>query len=262
MFQKTHIDEPIDFLTPDATNYNVYDYKLYEKIMWFLIGAVVVFIVAYIFYNSILLSLIVALVGGYFFLPIRKKQIIEKRQVKLQLQFKDLLETLATSIGAGRNMTDSFTYAREDLVVMHSEKSDIIQELDIIIFGIRNGFTIEDLLVDFGKRSTLPDIIDFADVFHTCYRKGGNIKQVIDKTEKIIREKMDITMEIETMVTEKKTEQNALMIMPIVFVFIMRNLGGSMIDLDSPIGVLASTIAIVFFVVSYFVGKKIMNIKL
>jgi len=262
MFRKKEVEQENNFLTPDATDYTKYDFSLKDKIMWFTVGSILAFIVAYIFYASIIVSGIAALVGGYFFLPIRNNQIISKRKMKLQLQFKDLLESLATSIGAGRNMSDSFINSREDLVVVHSENSDIIRELDIIIYGMRNGFTIEDLLLDFGLRCKLPDVVDFADVFQTCYRKGGNIKSVIDKTEKVIHEKMEITMDIETMITEKKTEQNGLMVMPIIFVFIMRSMGGSMVDLNSPVGMLASTVAIGFFVISFFVSKKILNIKL
>ena len=41
-------------------------------------------------------------------LPVRVKQIIEKRKKTLRLEFRDMLEALATSLNAGKNVPDSF----------------------------------------------------------------------------------------------------------------------------------------------------------
>ncbi len=243
-------------------DYNVYEFKLSEKVLYFILGAVVSAVVAYIFYEALIVSLIVGIAAGFAFLPIRKKQIIEKRRHKLLMQFKDMLESLNTSIGAGLNIMDSFANAASDMAAQYGEESLIYEELKIINSGIYNNINVEELLLDMGERSQIADIISFANVFDTCYRKGGNIKEVIKNTYSIICDKVDIQLEIKTMVAANKGELTAMTVMPIIFVFLLKSLGTEVIDLTSVTGRITTTVAIIIFVAAYFVGKKILDIKL
>lgn len=243
-------------------DYNYYEFTKKEKITYFILGAVVSGAVGYIFYESIIMSVIVALIAGRLFLPIRKKQIIEKRRDKLLLQFKDMLESLNTSIGAGLNIMDAFSNATVDMAAQYGEESLICEELKIINAGIYNNINVEKMLLDMGERTQVADIISFANVFDTCYRKGGNIKEVIRNTYLIICDKIDIQLEIKTMVSGKKGEQTAMMVMPIIFVFLLKSLGTEVIDLTSMVGRITTTVAILIFIASYFMGKKILDIKL
>lgn len=69
-------------------------------------------------------------------------------------------------------------------------------------------------------------------------------------------------MEIETMVSGQKNEQNIMMVMPVIFVLVLKMMGGGLLDLKSPVGIISVTIAIVIFVLAYFVSRKILNIRL
>ena len=216
----------------------------------------------YIFYENIFISAFVGIICGFLFVPIRKKQVIKKRKQKLNLQFRGLLDALATSIGAGKNMYDSFATATDDLIIQFTEESDIVKEVRIIRSGLDNNMQIEDMLLNFAERSGLPDIRNFANVFATCYKKGGNIKDVIKNTAAIIGDKIEIHMELETMVAGQKNEQNIMLVMPIIFIIVMKSMGGELIDLTSPIGIISVSVALVIFIAAYFVSKKILNIKL
>ena len=246
----------------NAVDYNIKVFTTQEKILYFLLGAVVTGVVLYIFYESLIVSLIVGVAGGIVFLPLMNKHLIAKRKQKLLLQFKDLLDALSTSLGAGHNVFDSFSAAERDLLVEYSNDADIIREVNIILQGIGNNITIEKMLTDFGERSGLREIKDFASVFETCYRKGANIQEVIHNTAEVITDEIEISMEIQTMVAGQKTEQNVMTLMPIAFVFVMKNMGGNLVDLSSSIGIMSMTAAIVLFVASYFISKKILDIRL
>lgn len=260
--KKKKVQNENNFLQVGSTDYSHYEFTAAEKALWFSVGAVVVAIVAFIFYEKLFICVLAAIVGGYAFIPIRAKQLMEKRRLKLQVQFKDMLESLGTSLGAGKNMPDSLSSAHDDMMLLHSPEADITRELGIMLVGIQNNLNIEDLLMDFGRRSGLPDVLTFSDVFETCFRKGGDIREIIINTQQVIVEKMEISMEIQTMITGKKTEQTAMMFTPIVFVGVLKSMGGGLVDLSSPIGMLASTVAIGVFVASYFLSKKILTIKI
>jgi len=246
----------------NADDYNVYEMTQREKLLYFVLGAVACGAVLYVFYENLVVSLLVGLVGGVVFLPMRRNQLIEKRKKNLLTQFKDLLDALNTSLGAGRNVFDAFTLANDDLRTEYPADADIIKEVGIVLTGIGNNRTVEEMLVDFGERSGLREVEDFASVFSTCYRKGGNIQDVIHNTTEIITDEIEIGMEIQTMVSGQVTEQNAMMVMPVVFVVLMKSMGGNLIDLSSSVGIICMTVAIALFVVAYFVGKKILDIKL
>lgn len=246
----------------NADDYNVYEMTQQEKVLAFVVGALATGAVLYVFYESLLVSLVVGLIGGVVFVPMRRNQLIEKRRKNLLMQFKDLLDALNTSLGAGRNVFDAFTMANGDLRTEYPADADIIKEVGVILTGIGNNRTIEEMLMDFGERSGLREVKDFASVFSTCYRKGGNIQDVIHNTVEVITDGIEISMEIQTMVSGQVTEQNVMMVMPVVFVAMMKSMGGGLIDLSSTIGVLSMTAAIALFVIAYFVGKKILDIKL
>ncbi|MBU3112339.1 type II secretion system F family protein [Clostridium lacusfryxellense] len=262
LFKKKIKIEPKHYLFPDAKVYFEYNLSIKEKILYFLIAFCVGSIVGYIFYSKIVIAIIAGLVAGYAFIPIRRKQIINNQIKKLRIQFRDLLETLSTSISAGKNIIDSFIASYDDLKGQYSESADMVLEVKNIVSGVNNNVNIEDLLLDLAERSGVEDIISFADVFEICYRKGGNIKEIIKNTYEIIDDKMQIDMEIETMVTSAKTEQKMMLVMPILFVFIMKSMGGGLSGQGTPISIVTTTIALCLFALAYFVGTKIMAIKL
>lgn len=253
---------PIPSLIGEGTDYNVYTPSAKEKILWFLIGLAVGGVVLFVFYSNLIVSVVAGLLVGYFFIPIRTKQVIKKRKTKLSSQFKGMLETLSTSIGAGKNIYDAFSSAVDDLAVQFNEDADIVEEAKIIRLGLDNNIRIEELLLNFAARSGLDDVKNFANVFATCYQKGGNIKEVVKNTATIISDKIAIQMEIETMVAGQKNEQNIMLVMPMLFVVMMRSMGGDLVDLSSPVGILSVTAAIAIFALAYFISQKILNIKL
>ena len=262
LFKKKEPYQPKEALIGEGLDYSVYYASRKEKILWFIIGMVVSGAVLYIFFESIVASVIIGAVCGVAFIPIRTKQVIEKRKKILSTQFRSLLDALATSIGAGKNMFDSFSGASEDLGTQYGFDSYIVKEVNLICVGINNNIQIEDLLLNFADRSGVVDVANFANVFATCYKKGGNIKDVIKNTATIIGDKIEIQMELQTMVAGQKNEMNIMLVMPILFIVVMKSMGGGLIDLSSPVGILSTAAALVIFIVAYFAAQKITDIKL
>lgn len=261
-------------------NYTVYHLKSWEKIVYFLIAFIVGAFVGYLFYGNlgkdeygqataityilnITIPTIVGGVAGKMFLPIRQKQIIEKRRKNLRDQFRNMLEGLVTSLGAGNNVPDSFAAVYEDLKIQYESDAHIIKELEIILEGIRHNVPVEDIIMDFGKRSGIDDIKTFANVFNISYRKGGNIKDVIRNTHNIISEKIEIAEDIETTVTSGKLDQKIMLVMPIALISIIKFMSPEFAaNFTTPAGIVSTTIAIACFVGAYFLGKSMLDIKL
>lgn len=260
-------------------NYHVYYMSQIEKILYFIFAFAAGAAVGYLFYGGIgknefgepttvtfILNTAVIIVcgtlAGKLFLPVRNLQILNSRQRKLKSQFRDMLEALSTSLGSGQNVQEAFRTAYEDLSNQYDEGAFILHELKIINSGVRNGVNIEELINDLGKRSACTDIEDFASVFEVCYRRGGNIRETIHNTCQIIADKMTVAQEIETTVTGSKNEQYIMLIMPIALVGMIKMSSEDFAaNFVTPSGILSTTIAIVLFIASYFLGKKLLDIK-
>lgn len=274
--------EPQYYMSPTnipTINYKVYYMTVIEKVIYFAIAFAVGAIVGYLFYGgigvdeygnpttltnvlNILIPSTVGVIAGVMYLPIRTKQIVEKRRKELNTQFRDMLDGITTSIGAGNNVQNALRMVYSDLKVQYSEDAYILKELEVILSGMQSNFHIEDLLEDFGDRSGNDDIKSFANVFKISYRKGGNLQQILRNTHDILSRKMEIKEDIETIVSGSKLDQLVLVVMPIALIGIIKLMSPEMAEnFVTPAGLISTTIAIAMFVASYYIGKVILDIK-
>lgn len=268
---------------PSALNNQMLNYKVYymsftEKLIYFLLTFIIGGVVGLIFYgglfksdgeattatmvSNIVVFCLVGLIADRFFVPAIRRNLKNKRDKALRKQFMNLLENLSVSLAAGNTLNDSFINAKSDMLNQYSEKDMIIQELSEIISGMDNGHTLEEMMTAFGQRAGNEDIENFANVISNCYRMGGNFKDVIRKTRNIISDKIAIEEEIETKLASNKLQHNAMCLMPIILVGMLKLSSASFAaNLSSFLGVVVTTIAIAIFVSSYFWGRKIINIE-
>lgn len=264
----------------DALNYKVYYMSFLEKIGYGLLAFIVGAAIGYLFYGGLavdslgrpttltyILNVIVMVVCGtaaaILFIPIRTKQIQQKMQSDLKRQFRDMLEALVTAFGSGKNVTDAFIAVYDDMANQYGDGGYIVKELYIINTGVNNGFTLEELLQDLGVRSGVEDVINFADVFNISYRQGGNIKATVRNSCVIISDKMAVAEEIETIVSGSKSEQYIMLVMPIVLIGIIKFSSpdfGS--NFATSAGIISTTVGVIMFVASYFLGTKLLDIKI
>ena len=166
------------------------------------------------------------------------------------------------SLTAGNTVNDSFINAERDLQNQYSEGEMIVRELMEITTGLSNGKTLEEMLISFGDRSNNEDILNFSNVMSNCYRLGGDFKDVVRKTSDIINDKIAVAQEIETKISSNKLQLNAMTLMPIALVAMLKMSSPSFAEnLSSFLGVLVTTVAIGIFVASYFWGQKIVDIR-
>lgn len=252
---------PIAGVMGIGEDYHVYHMSIRDRLTACGIGAVLGVAVGYVFFNSWVAALVITAAAGIYlqepFCEYRKK----KRLRKLLLEFKDLLETLTASYSAGQTTTKAFSDAWNEMRDLYGEDADIVTELKMINVGLQHNYNIEDLLLNFAQRSGLDDVDSFANVFEVCNRKGGNLKQIVGETRSVINDKIEIEMEIQTMVAASKNELNIMMVMTFIIMLTMRGLGDSMTG-NSLMNMIVKFIALGIFAGAYVIGSKMVEIKL
>lgn len=268
---------------PSPLNNNMINYAEYylsatEKILFFLLTFLAGGLAGLVFYGGLFkvdgeastatfISNIVVFcaVGGIaakVFIPVLREGMREKRSRKLEKQFINMLDGLSSSLAAGNTVNDAFINAEGDMKNQYAEDEIIVKEISEIVLGLANGRTLEEMVAAFGARSNSEDIENFSNVISNCYRMGGNFKDVIRKTRDIISDKSAIADEITTKLSSNKLQHNAMCIMPIVLVAMLKMSSSSFADnLASMVGVTVTTVAIGLFVAAYFWGKKIIDIR-
>ena len=235
-----------------------------DHVIAFIVGSTVGFLVLFIFYKLIILSLIGGGILGFVNILVSIHGSIEKRRIKLRVQFFDLLEAMSVAMRAGNPMLRSLQSAREDLVLIYPENSDIIIELDIVIGRFNNAMPLSEAFSDLAERSGLEDIASFASIYATIEGKSGRADEIVRETQQIIAEKMEIEMEIDTLMTAAKSEVNIMLMMPLVILGIIGYAGAGFMDsiYTTGAGRIVSTGGLIVFVISYFLARKFSNVKL
>ncbi len=260
MFKKEKY-ELIDGIYTNAIDYNYIDIGIKEKLIGFIIGFILSFLAIQIFFGIAVISFIIAIIFGIRTIPAYKKYLLEKRKKKLLLEFRDLLDSLSNSLAAGDNVTDSFNNALQDMINQHGESAYITEEVNIIVGGLHNNIVVEKLLENFAARSHLDDIKDFCDTFCTCTRLGGNLKIIINDCKEIITQKIDIELEINTIIAGNKNQLNIIILMPFAIIAMMQTMGFDAIMSFNFTTILTKIVALLIFILAYRIGLKIIKIE-
>ena len=235
-----------------------------EHILAFLVGFLVGALVLFIFYKLIPLSIAGGTIIGIVNIFSSAQEAVKKRILRLRVQFFDLLEAASVAIRAGNPLINALQSAREDLLLIYPEDCDIIVELDVIIGRFNNAVPISKSFSDLAERSGIEDIASFASIYSTIEGKSGREDEIVRETQQIIGDKMEIEMEIDTLLTAAKTELNIMLLMPLVILGVIGYAGGGFMDAiyTTGMGRVVSTAGLIVFIVCFIMAKKFSNVKL
>ncbi|WP_308635963.1 type II secretion system F family protein [Paenibacillus silvisoli] len=227
------------------------------------VGCMLVFAAAYLFYRSMFAAIVLS-AAGMLAPRIHRRMLLEQRRLRLSLQFKEALYSIASSLAAGRSVENAFLTAHEDLRLLYpNPKTEILVEFEIVAARMGYGDSLEQALIDFSSRAAIDDITQFADVFTTCKRSGGDLVEVIRRTSQTIGEKLDVQQEIAVMVAQKRLESRIMMAVPFVFLaFLSLTAPDYMAPLYNGIGYVLLTGALMLIALCFTLMNKIMNIRM
>ncbi|MDF2667769.1 MAG: pilus assembly protein TadB [Paenibacillus sp.] len=244
-------------------SYHNYDLSRVEVLVCLAVSSGFLFAVGLLFYGSFGIALILSL-GAVFSLKYRKIQLAAKRKEELKRQFKQALYALSTALGAGRSVESAFRECIPDLQLLYpGHEAMIIRELEIVNRRVAIGEPMESALRDFGNRTDIPDIIQFAEVFATCKRTGGDLVEVLRKTSNMIGEKLEMEQDIAVLIAQKRFEAKALSFIPFgIIAFLAWSSPDYMTPLYEGFGRIVMTFALLLLALCFILSRKIMNIRI
>lgn len=245
-------------------DYTVSNSTVFDHILAFAMGFAAGFLVLFIFYKIIPLAILGGVIVGVVNIFVAQQKAIQKRIRHLRTQFFDLLEAMSVAMRAGNPVLKALESARDDLVLIHGEGSDIITELDIILSRFRNAVPLSAAFSDLAERSGLEDIESFASIYATIEGKSSRADEIIRETQSVIADKMEIEMEIDTLMSAAKSEVNIMLFMPLVILLVIGYAGAGFMDAiyTEPIGRMVATGGLIVFIISYIMARKFSSVKI
>lgn len=244
-------------------NYDTYKFSKEELFINLTIIIVTLIVAGRLFYGTFW----AAIVMSPLIIPIlkqRKDSLRLKRVQQLNIEFKDMLGSLADSMSIGYSVENALRECYKEMLSVYGVNSDICKELRIIMSRIKLNITVESAIEDFATRSTLEDAKMFAQVFTIAKRTGGNMVYVVKNVANNIRQKRIVKDELNVIVSSKKFEQRIMTLIPALIVIYIGTTSSGFLDVmyQTWAGRIIMTICIVLYAISYLWSVKIMSIEI
>jgi tight adherence protein B len=243
-------------------DYSIYQFSKKELVKYLLLYIVLDGVISYLFFAS-WIAFFLLLPGSILFLKEQKKTLQKKRAGELKRQFLDGLQMISASLQAGYSVENALSEALQELSKVYEQDAFIVREFRMMATQIAMNRSMEELFLDFGRRSAIDDIQSFAEVFLTAKRSGGDLLVIIRNTTSCIQQKEETLQEIETCLAGKAMEQNIMSVVPIGILAYVKLTSPEFVSAlyGNLTGTIVMSICFVVYVIAYFWGRKIVRIE-
>lgn len=242
--------------------YDEYRMTPAETVRYCFIYLVMTALISYVFYDLIY-AVLIFLPMIFLFLRYVKKGLIRKRKDLLKIQFRDMIDSIASALRAGYSIENAFYESGKDMSRLHGRDSLIVRELDLFFLKLENGIPLEAILSDFASRTGVEDISDFSEIFVLAKRNGGDFTGIIGKTVRIMKEKDETEREISVILSGRKYEQRVMCIIPIGIIIYLRITSREFLSVlyHNPAGAVIMTACLAIYIASYLISAKLIDIR-
>lgn len=233
-----------------------------ERVRCILEGLGIVLVLAWFFYQSVW--------AVPFLVPVflvyqreKEKALLKRRRKETAGQFKDAILSVSANQKAGYSVENAFRQAYGDMKLLYGEESIICWELYTMIAGLKNNVVLEQLLYDFGKRSGVEDIMEFAEVFAAAKRSGGNLTEVIGRSVAVIEDKIETEKEIQVVISARQMEQKVMNVVPFGILLYISTVSKGFFQVlyKNIIGVAVMTACLAVYLGAVWLSNRIVDIE-
>ena len=233
-----------------------------EYLRAFLQGSVIIFAVSYLFYGTWICAI---LFSPYLIRYIRswERQTIKKRQRIFRLQFKEAIQSLSAGLNVGYSVENALREACKELKGMYRKDEIILRELMYMIRQLQMNVTAENALQEFATKTEDEDVQTFVTVFNLAKRSGGDTLEIIRNAVRQMGEKIDVEREVQTVISAKKTEFRIMTAIPFAMIVYLRISFPGLLGVlyGNFAGVIIMSVCLLIYLISYEMGKRIVEIE-
>lgn len=243
-------------------DYNHYHFSKKELLLYLVQILVLCAGINYLFYKSWWIFLPM-LPLPIFYLRFKRKSRMKQRKKELNYQFRDALSALNVALQAGYSVENAVAACTKDLEQLYPAENDILREFHYMEAQLQVSVPVEELFMDFGNRCRIEDISNFASVFATAKRSGGDMISILQKTARTISDKIDVKKEIEATIAAKKSEQMIMSLMPFGIILYMQITSPGFLQVlyGNLFGIITMTACLAIYFLAFWMGRRIVDIE-
>lgn len=152
---------------------------------------------------------------------------IRRKKEQLKQEFREVMEIVSGGLHAGYSLENAFLSAR---TTAEREYPLMSKELTLLANGLSCRKRIEVLLLEFGRRSGVPEILEFEGLIETAKVYGGNIPQLIRQMTENFAQTEQLEAEIQTVLAAKRLEGRIMLAVPFAILLYFQMLNPSYIQ--------------------------------
>lgn len=244
--------------------YDGYRMKRKEVVLYFLIGGVGFSIIGYLFYKNFFVAAVFFFLPLLFLKPYQRMRLKEEKE-KLNFCFKDALYGMSASVAAGRSLGEAISDAEENLRSLYGEEQTITKEFSLMKGRILyTNESPEQVMMEFGMKTELEDIRNFAEICSICVKTGGDLEKAMGKAVSIITDKINLRREVSALTAQKKLEVKLLTGIPFFVLAFLQLTSSDYMNVlyETILGRLIMTGCLLAVGSAYVIGERITDIEI
>lgn len=243
-------------------NYWQRDIKKLEYAIGITKGVGLIVIISQLFYESFIVTILLAPLLIYFFKN-WNEECIKKKKVEFQMQFKDSMQSMIAALRVGYSVENAMKETLKDLKKVYGKQTKIIREYNYMIQQINMNVPVEKVLEEFARRVEQEDVQNFVTVFVMSKRSGGDSVSILKNAIHNICEKIEVNSEIQIIMAAKKMEFQFMTIIPFGIIIYMRLSFSEFMNVlyGNTAGIIIMSVCLGLYMGAYQIGKRIIEIE-
>lgn len=182
----------------------------------------------------------------------------KRRAMQLNDQLPQALSLIANGLRAG------FSFSQAMAVVGREMEAPIADEFSKVLRDNSYGKTMEEALLDLGKRTDDEDMEIFITTLIIHLQVGGDLSEILDIISETIRERVKLKGDIRTLISQSKMSAWVIGILPVAIGVALFALNPAYMGtmLDNTMGLIMLGVAGGMILMGAFILTKIVKVKL
>ena len=143
-----------------------------------------------------------------------KKSRLLKNLEREQECFVEYLGFLKEALMVGYSLEQAVGEGKKGILTTRKEEDVFVQEISRMEKKMQLGTPVETVFSEWAAEALCEDIRDFSEVLFIAKRTGGAVQQVIENTERVIRDKQETMRYIRSVLHSREYEAKVMKVMP------------------------------------------------
>lgn len=238
--------------------------KSFLQYRWLIIQILlcfIIFIVSLLFFNSIIISVALSMTALSLKPQIQKFN-TSKLNKRRENEFMMFVYSLSSMLSVGKSFEHAF---RESVIELAKEKNYyiILEDLRHVCMCFDINMSISESLKQLANMYKIESILNFSNIVELAILQGGSLEDIIDKTVTMIQERDEVEKELDVIITQKRFELIVMLsFVPLMIIYLRTVSGGFYAAMYGTVkGRIIMTICLGMYILSGYIGKKIVDIK-